>query len=97
MPNGPIFSKATNAVSAAMTVRFITPPDKQQQHQRPATSDAVDAVIDSHAEGAPDAGAPVVHQKTQRRLALLQTDALERRELVDAGDDEQRMRRREDW
>jgi hypothetical protein len=46
-------------------------------------------VIDSHAEGATDAHAPMVHQKTERRLALLQTDPLERRELVEAGDDEQ--------
>jgi hypothetical protein len=44
MPSGAGFSNATNAVSAAITVKFITPPAKQQQHQRPAATHAVGAL-----------------------------------------------------
>jgi hypothetical protein len=36
-------------------------------------------MIDSHAEGATDADTPMVHQKTERRLALLQAGMFERR------------------
>jgi dolichol-phosphate mannosyltransferase len=66
--------------------------EKQQQHQRPAATDAVEPMAQTQLQR-PDgiaAEAAVLLDKLQRRPALDETQVLERGPLVEAGDDQQR-------
>ena len=62
--------------------------DKEQQHQGPAAPQAVPAVDEPQPERPGASRAPVLHQERGRRLAGAEAGALERRELVEPGDDE---------
>lgn len=58
------------------------PAEEQQRHQPPAAPETERAILDAHAEGAPPAGAPVVHQELERAATMLEAGLLERRELI---------------
>jgi hypothetical protein len=49
-PEGTDFLEADTIVSVAITARFISAAHKQQQHQGPAATETVDAVIVPHPE-----------------------------------------------
>jgi hypothetical protein len=63
--------------------------DEQQRHQDPAAAEAVEAVAEAHAQGAGGAVPPVVDDEVERRPADKQAGLLERRQLVEAGGEEQ--------
>ena len=54
------------------------PADEQQRHQCPTATQAEPAMPQSHHKGAADARAPFAEQKTYRRPAIRETDALQR-------------------
>ena len=68
---------------------------EQQQHQCPAAANAVHAVLESHTERTRRPIAPTADQESQRRLARPKTRVLERRQLIDTRDEQQRRATRE--
>jgi hypothetical protein len=62
---------------------------EQQRHQNPAAAEAIETVAEAHVQGAGGAVPPVVDDEIERRPADSQAGLLERRQLVEAGGEEQ--------
>jgi hypothetical protein len=52
--------------------------NEQEAHQEPATSQAIGAVLEAHAEGPEPAGPPLLGKKAQGRAAMPRANALDR-------------------
>ena len=66
---------------------------EHHQHHRPAAAEAVQPLLDAEPEHAARRGRPIGKEERERALALLEAGVFERRELVDAGADEDRARK----
>ena len=83
-PSGVTFSTRTTAASAAIQQHAADPERDERQHQRPAAAQAEGAVLDTCEQGAaPD-------QRPERTAAATEARVLERRHLVDRGEEDSR-------
>ena len=65
------------------------PENEEQRHQRPAATDAKQTMLQSHDECAAPALPPMARDKFERRAAMSQAAAFERRELKNASQQEE--------
>jgi hypothetical protein len=65
------------------------PEDEEKRHQDPAAAEAGEAVLEAHAQGADGTMAPAVDDEVEGRAAGDEAGVLQRRQLVEAGGEEQ--------
>src|SRR5215217_1734858 len=89
-PRGWILLEANHRSEREHPGQIAEADGEQHQHQRPAAAEAEEPVVDSEPEGVPPpaASTPVPHHEAERRAALVQASVLERRELVEASEQE---------
>src|SRR5262245_50955337 len=64
------------------------PTNEQQQHEKPATPEAITPMLEQHAESTNFAGPPVKKDKANRMLAMVEAGFFQRRELIETGGDQ---------